>query len=125
MLSVSPSESLRRVAGYAPIASYAPIGDGRAVALVSRDGAIDWLCAPELDSPSVFGALLDPARGGDAVLRPVEPYASERAYLHGTNVLATTFRTAHGALRVTDALELAPPGHVDARTVLRAVECLE
>ncbi|HET6625896.1 MAG TPA: glycoside hydrolase family 15 protein, partial [Nocardioidaceae bacterium] len=92
--------------GYASLRSYAAIGDGRTVALVAADGAIDWLALPDLDSPSVFGALLDAEQGGVFTLAPDAPYTTSRRYLPGTNVLETTFHTDAGTVRVLDAMTL-------------------
>ena len=53
-----------RVHGYAPLREYAAIGNKRTVALVARDGSIDWMPHPTLEDPAVLAALLDSGRGG-------------------------------------------------------------
>ena len=113
-----------RLAGYAPLRDYAAIGDGRTVALVARDGSIDWLPLPDLDSPTVFAAILDPERGGRFALEPGVSYGAERRYLPDTNVLETTFHTDQGSVRVTDALTLPDDGLTPYRELQRKIDGL-
>ena len=72
-------DGLARTDKFAAIESYGVIGDGESVALVARDGAIDWWAAPAIDSPPVFAAVLDPRDGGCFTLEPSVPYQVKRS----------------------------------------------
>ena len=126
MTSVSPADATTpyRPDGHVPLRSYAVIGDGRTVALIAEDGAIDWLAWPDLDSGSVFAALLDAEDGGRFTLAPAVAFRTERRYLPGTNVLETTFLTRDGVVRVVDTLTLRGRGLGPSRELQRRVEAV-
>ena len=109
------------------IHDYGIIGDCRSAALVSRDGSIDWLCWPRFDSPSIFGALLDP-RAGHWRIAPVGPFKTDRRYVTETNVLETRFRTETGTLLLIDLMPVAAEEDkvcllVPEHEILRFVQC--
>jgi alpha,alpha-trehalase len=79
-----------RKSSFPPIAEYAFLSDCETVALVAPSGAIEWMCLPRVDSPSVFGTMLDRDAGcfrlgPDGVAVP-----AARRYLPGTMVLETS-----------------------------------
>ena len=134
-----PAQSAAAPSPFPPIADYGFLSDCHTGALVAPDGAVDWLCVPRFDAPSVFGSLLDREAG----FFRLGPYGinhpSARVYQPGTNVLVTTWKTPAGWIEVRDALTLGPTDHEDRVTphtrppadddadhlLVRTVECLE
>lgn len=106
---------------YPPIGDYAYLSDCRGSALVSSTGSVDWCCLPRMDASPVFGRLLDWERGGWCSIQPAGGSRASRSYLGPTLVLATTFATPQGRVRVTDCLVRAA-AHP---TLLRVVDGLE
>lgn len=88
--------------GYNPIDSYGVIGDMHSVALVGMDGSIDWCCLPRFDSPSVFAAILDHAKGGYFRIAPAYKARHKQMYLPDTNVLLSRFLDCDAIAEITD-----------------------
>jgi GH15 family glucan-1,4-alpha-glucosidase len=85
------------------IEDYAVIGNCETVALVGRDGSVDWLCAPRFDSAACFAALLGDPRHGRWLIAPVGATAPAiRHYRGDTLILETVFESADGAVCVID-----------------------
>jgi GH15 family glucan-1,4-alpha-glucosidase len=101
---------------FTPIAEYAFLSDCHTGALVAPDGAIDWLCVPRFDSPSVFGSLLD-RQAGSFRLGPFGiNVPNSRVYEPGTNTLVTTWHAPGGWAVVRDALTMGPRACEDTIT---------
>src|SRR6478735_8714201 len=96
---------------FPPIADYGFLSDCESFALVAPSGSIEWLCLPRLDSPSVFGALLD-RDAGNFRLGPADvTVPAARRYLPGTMVLETSWGTKTGWVIVRDVLLIGPWHH--------------
>ena len=79
------------------------LGDCRSVAHIAPDGAVDWGCLPDFDSPAIFCRLLDAKRGGYFQIGPSDTtVAGSQHYLRGSNVLRTTFVSDAGKIVLTD-----------------------
>ncbi len=135
----SHQQSAAAPSPFPPIADYAFLSNCHTGALVALDGAVDWLCVPSFDSPSVFGTLLDRGAGYFRLGPFGINHPTARVYEPGTNVLETTWKTPRGWVVVRDALTMGPrededrvtphtrpPADVDCDHLLvRTVRCLE
>jgi len=92
---------------FPPIGSYGFLSDCHTSALVSYDGAVEWLCLPRFDSPSAFAALLDRDAGHFKVAPRGVVVPLSRRYEPGTLVIETTWVTDTGWVVIHDALTIA------------------
>jgi GH15 family glucan-1,4-alpha-glucosidase len=135
----SAPQSAAAPSPFPPIADYALLSNCHTGALVAPDGAIDWLCVPRFDSPSVFGTLLDREAGTFRFGPFGINVPTARSYEAGTNVLTATWTTPGGWVEVRNALTMGPRSHEDDVTphtrppadddaehlLVRTVRCLE
>jgi GH15 family glucan-1,4-alpha-glucosidase len=88
-----------------PIEDYALIGDCHTAALVSKDGAIDWLCLPHFDSGACFAALVGTAENGHWTISPAGSVRDvRRHYREGTLILETEVETETGSAVLIDCM---------------------
>ena len=100
------------------IEDYALLGDTQTAALLSKDGSIDWLCHPRLDSAASLAALLgDEERGRWQIAPAGHLRRTSRRYRGETLVLETDFDTAEGSVRLVDFM----PPRGKAADVVRLV----
>jgi GH15 family glucan-1,4-alpha-glucosidase len=98
------------------IADYGFLSDCENAVLIAPSGNVEWLCLPRMDSPSVFGALLDRTAGGFR-FGPADVHVpAARRYLPGTMVLETSWGTAQGWVIVRDVMLIGPWRHERERS---------
>jgi len=121
------------------IADYGFLSDCEVSCLVAPNGAVEWLCLPRPDSPSIFGALLDRRAGSFRFGPDNAAVPQDRRYVPGTMVLETTWHTPTGWLVVNDVLVMgpdteggrratykrAPSDTIAAGTLLRTAVCID
>ena len=101
---------------FPPIAEYGFLSDCETAALVAPSGNVEWLCLPRLDSPSVFGAMLDRDAGGFRLGPADVEVPAGRRYLPGTMVLETSWGSRGGWMIVRDVLLIGPWHHEHERS---------
>lgn len=81
---------------------YGIVGNGRSAALISKTGAVEWLCLPVFDSAFVFGSLLDKEKGGSFEFICDKNYKCTQQYISKTNILSTKFSNGKDKFEVMD-----------------------
>ncbi|MBV8578409.1 MAG: glycoside hydrolase family 15 protein, partial [Acetobacteraceae bacterium] len=125
---------------FPPIGDYAFLSDCETTALIAPGGNVEWLCLPRMDSPSVFGSILDRDAGSFRLAPADVSVPAARRYIPGTMVLETSWETRMGWVIVRDALGIGPWHHEGERSethrrsptdheadhvMLRLIECIQ
>ncbi|XVV07247.1 trehalase-like domain-containing protein [Actinosynnema sp. CA-248983] len=91
-----------------PIERHSLLSNRRALALVTPDARVTWMCAPEPDSPALFADLLGGPEAGHFSVRPAHGRLPlGQRYLPGTMAVETRW----AGLTVTDHLSEDTPAH--------------
>ena len=102
-----------------PIGDYGLLGDTRTAALVSSEGAIDWLCVPRFDGQPVFGRLVGGPPAGTFRVGPARAATVvERRYRRHTATLETTWAVGERRLTLTEAMVAEVTGRLLPATLL-------
>jgi GH15 family glucan-1,4-alpha-glucosidase len=101
---------------FPPISSYGFLSDCETTALVAPSGNVEWLCLPRMDSPSVFGSILDRGAGTFRLGPAGVEVPADRRYLPGTLVLETSWDAPGGWIIVRDMLLIGPWHHEGDRS---------
>jgi GH15 family glucan-1,4-alpha-glucosidase len=114
--------NIQTATGYPNIEDHGLIGDLQTSALISTDGTVDWLCLPRLDTPSIFGSILDPDKGGYFRLcAEGEGTVTRQMYLPGTSILITRFMSESGVGEVLDFMPIAGATATERHRLVRLV----
>ncbi|HET6379546.1 MAG TPA: glycoside hydrolase family 15 protein [candidate division Zixibacteria bacterium] len=116
MESIGPGRPTYGGSPFPPIADYGFLSDCETTALVAPSGNVEWLCLPRMDSPSVFGALLDRDAGGFRLGPADQRVPAHRRYVPGTMVLETSWGTRTGWIIVRDVMLIGPWHSEERRT---------
>jgi GH15 family glucan-1,4-alpha-glucosidase len=119
MAILSEAQTTLERAMYPPIADHGVIGDLRTVARVATDGTIDWYCPTSFDSSSVFGSILDSAKGGHYRISAVRGHSTKQLYLPDTNVLIMRFLSPGGVGELHDFMPIG-----GEQRLIRRVGCV-
>ncbi|GAB5491759.1 MAG: glycoside hydrolase family 15 protein [Phototrophicaceae bacterium] len=87
---------------YQAIEDYGVIGNMHTVALVGKNGSIDWFCPRKFDDMSIFAKILDDNIGGFFQIRPQTEATEKQFYWSNTNILITRFLCDDGVVEITD-----------------------